>query len=408
MMRMNESIEKAREVGLGILQPSQRDLEHGLELHRDAVVVESYGLGLSAAIDGDAVARAVEEGATETELTTLTGDQRMTRWATVPKLSVEFAEAWEASGVTCTFQNAGEEGNDPRVLIERLARHTFVTDLMPDLMRRAIRPSDIVAAKQEGKHCRYMTGNGIPLSRDQRTVQEEMRFIRTFFQLGIRMMHLTYNRRNPIGDGCAEPADAGLSDFGRAVIAEMNEVGLIIDVAHTGRQTSLDAAALSERPMAVSHSCAHALNAHIRCKDDDVIKAIIATGGTMGITNVAAFLGGKGDISTLIDHIDYVAKTYGVDHVTIGTDRSYQSIYSDEENAKVPASRGLRTRWEALWPENDPVRSAEWKQDYQMQSLAWTNWPLFTVGLVQRGYSDEDILKIIGGNILRVARDVLA
>ena len=128
----------------------------------------------------------------------------------------------------------------------------------------------------------------------------------------------------------------------------------------------------------------------------------------MGITNVVAFLGGKGDISTLIDHIDYVAKTYGVDHVTIGTDRSYQSIYSDEENAKVPASRGLRTRWEALWPENDPVRSAEWKQDYQMQSLAWTNWPLFTVGLVQRGYSDEDILKIIGGNILRVARDVLA
>ena len=62
--------------------------------------------------------------------------------------------------MTCTFQNAGEEGNDPRVLIERLARHTFVTDLMPDLMRRAIRPSDIVAAKQEGKHCRYMTATG--------------------------------------------------------------------------------------------------------------------------------------------------------------------------------------------------------------------------------------------------------
>ncbi len=379
-----------------------------MELHKDSVVVESYGLGLSAPIDGDVVAKAVEDGATEVELQDLTEDHRMTRWATVPKLSKEFAEAWASAGVTCTFQNAGEEGNDPSVLIQRLARHTYVTDMMPDLMRRATRPEDIEAAKAEGKHCRYMTGNGIPLARDQRTVEEEMRFIRVFFQLGVRMMHLTYNRRNPMGDGCAEPADAGLSDFGRAVIDEMNRVGVIVDVAHTGRQTSLDATTVTERPMVVSHSCAHALNAHIRCKDDDVIRAIIGTGGTMGITNIPGFLGGKGDISAMLDHIDFVAKTYGTDYVTIGTDRSYTSIYTEEENRKVPKSRALRARWEALWPENDPMRWPEFKQDHQVQSLAWTNWPLITVGLVQRGYSDEDIRKIIGGNILRVATDVLA
>jgi membrane dipeptidase len=405
---MNEAIKKARDVGLGILQPSQKDLEHGMELHKESVVVESYGLGLSAPIDGDVVAKAIEDGATEVELQDLTGDQRMTRWATVPELSQEFSEAWEASGVTCTFQNAGEEGNDPRVLIQRLARHTYVTDMMPDLMHRATRPEDIEAAKLAGKHCRYMTGNGIPLAKDQRTVEEEMRFIRVFFQLGIRMMHLTYNRRNVIGDGCAEPADAGLSDFGHAVIGEMNRVGVIVDVAHTGRQTSLDAAAVAERPMVVSHSCAHALRAHVRCKDDEVIRAIIATGGTMGITNVPAFLGDKGDISSMLDHIDFVAKAYGVDHVTIGTDGAYSSIHSQEENRKLPTSRALRSRWEALWPENDPVRSGEWKQDHQMQSLCWTNWSLYTVGLVQRGYSDADIRKIIGGNILRVAKDVLA
>ena len=170
---MNDVIRKAREVGLGILQPSQKDLDHGMELHKESVVVESYGLGLSAPIDGDVVAKAIEDGATEVELQDLTGDQRMTRWATVPELSEEFADAWEASGVTCTFQNAGEEGNDPRVLIQRLARHTYVTDMMPDLMHRATRPEDIEAAKREGKHCRYMTGNGIPLAKDQRTVQRK-------------------------------------------------------------------------------------------------------------------------------------------------------------------------------------------------------------------------------------------
>ena len=79
----------------------------------------------------------------------------------------------------------------------------------------------------------------MPLPGEQATVEQELRFISQFFELGCRMMHLTYNRRNPIGDGCAEPANAGLSDFGRAVIAEMNKVGVIADVAHSGWQTCL-------------------------------------------------------------------------------------------------------------------------------------------------------------------------
>ena len=403
---MNEAIEKGREVALGILNPSQQELDRGLALHRESLVVESYSLGLSAPVDGDSIAAAIESGATERELQDLSENQSMTRWATVPELSAEFEAVWEASGVTCSFQNAGEEGNDPPVLMKRLARHTFVTDMMPNLMRRAVRPEDIEDAKNEGKHCRYMTGNGIPLAGDQRSPDEEVRFIRVFFQLGIRMMHLTYNRRNPIGDGCGEPANAGLSDFGRAVVKEMNRVGVMIDIAHTGRQTSLDAIAVSEQPVIVSHSCAHALNEHIRCKDDELIEKVIASGGTMGITNVAGFLGGKGDISAFLDHIEYVAKKFGADHVTIGTDRGYRSVGTDAERAKLPKQNRLRTRWEALWPPNDKKDAAEYNQAFQAESLMWTNWPLFTVGLVQRGFSDADIRKIIGGNILRVAKSV--
>jgi hypothetical protein len=166
--------------------------------------------------------------------------------------------------------------------------------------------------------------------------EEELRHIRVFFQLGCRMMHLTHNRRNPIGDGCAEPANAGLSDFGRAVVQEMNRVGTIVDVAHSGWQTCLDAARASKRPVVVSHSCAWALNHHHRCKPDEVIRAVVDTGGTMGITNVPAFLGTKGDIGTMLDHIDYVAGKFGVDHVTIGTDRAYVSSAAERENLKIP------------------------------------------------------------------------
>jgi membrane dipeptidase len=403
---MNPAIQLARDVALDKLKPTPRDLDHGLELHAHALVIESYGLGLSAPLDADLVNAAIDAGASDRELQDLIEDMSKARWATVPELTREFQEAWEASGVTCTFQNAGEEGNDPLRLMKRLARHTYVTDAMPDFMMRVPTPGTIEAAHRAGKRCTYLTGNGIPLSGDQTNPSEELRYIGLFAQMGVRMMHLTYNRRNPIGDGCGEPANAGLSDFGRAAIEEMNRLGLIIDLAHTGWQTCLETAHASRQPVVVSHATACSVNAHIRSKPDPVIRAVLDTGGTMGITNVPAFLGGQGDINAFLDHIDYVARTFGADHITIGTDRPYTSQYTSESNRLIKSRGAQRTRWEALWPPGDPVKSPEWQQPHQSQSLAWTNWPLFTVGLVQRGYSDEDILKIIGGNILRVAKAV--
>ncbi|MGD8238906.1 MAG: membrane dipeptidase, partial [Armatimonadota bacterium] len=144
-----------------------------------------------------------------------------------------------------------------------------------------------------------------------------------------------------------------------------------------------------------------------RCKPDEVIGAIADTGGYIGICCIPAFLGGSGDITAMLDHIDHVAKNFGADHVTIGTDVAYSSSASAEENRKIPGRGPTRPRWEGFWPEDDPLRAPEWNQEYQKLSMAWTNWPIFTIGMVQRGYSDEDIRKILGGNVLRVARAVL-
>ena len=400
-----DRIQQARDVALDILQPTDSELAHGLELHLDSVVIETYGLGFRASDDLETLTAAVEAGASALEIQDLSEDMRMTRWATDPDLQQEYRAAWEASGVTCILQNAGEEGNAPERLIKRLARYTYLSDTMNDLLLRASKPADIIAAKEQGLHCFYMSCNGVPLPGDHISVQEELRYIRVFYQLGCRMMHLTYNRRNAIGDGCGESANAGLSDFGRAAIAEMNRVGVIIDVAHSGLKTSLEAAQASQKPIVASHSGAWELTPHCRCKNDDVIGAIVDTGGLIGITNIPAFLGKSGDIAALLDHIDYVANRFGTDYVAIGTDNPYTAASVFEQ--KSPAGRPARTRWEALWPEDDPLFSPMWKQEQQIQSLVWTNWPLFTVGLVQRGYVDEDIRKIIGGNFLRVATEVL-
>lgn len=404
---MNEKIESARKVALDILKPSQKDLEHGLELHKNSIVCEAYGFSPNSALDGDAIKTAIVTGASEIEIQDLTEDMHMTRHVTNEVERREYMAAWEAAGVTCIFQNAGEEGQSVPRIIKRLARFTYVTDMMRDFVFKASTPEDIVAAKKQGRHCLYMLTNGVPLTEQWISVEDELRYIKIFFQLGVRMMHLTYNRRNMLGDGCAEPANAGLSDFGRAVIAEMNRVGVIVDVAHSGWQTSLEAAKVSKKPIVASHSGCCALNEHIRCKPDEVIRAICDTGGYIGICCIPAFLGCSGDINALLDHIDYVAKKFGPDHVAIGTDVAYISRNEKTEQAKIPKRGPSRKRWNNFWPPNDPMYDKKWNQPHMSQSMAWTNWPLFTVGLVQRGYSDEDIQKILGGNVLRVARAVL-
>ena len=402
--QVNEKIMSDREAGLKYLKPSKKDLEHGLELHRNSLVMETYGFMPRAAPDGDAFASKMKENASPIELQDMQEEMIMTRFADNPKEFEEFKNAWEASGVTCVFQNAAEESNDIEVLLKRLANFTYSTDMMRDFVRRAVTPEDIIQARKENRHALYFSGNGVPIPQDWKSLEEELRYIKVFFKLGIRMMHLTYNRRNMIGDGCGEKANAGLSDFGRAVVKEMNRVGVIVDISHSGWQTSLEAAQNSQRPMVASHSCAASINPHMRSKPDNVIKAIADTGGYIGICCIPLFLGGSGDITTMMQHIDYVVKKFGFDHVGIGTDVSYNSRYGDEEYNKIGKGTPTRPGWEAFWPAGSYPRSAN---PEAVKSMAWTNWPLFTVGMVQMGYSDENIQKILGGNAIRVAKAAL-
>ncbi len=400
---LNDKIKADFELAKNILKPTQKQLERGLELHRNSLVVESYGFMPRASLDGAKMASAISSGASALEIQEMNEEMIMTRFANNSKERKEFETAWKASGVTCIFQNAGEEGNEVKRLLKRLAHFTYATDKMSDFVSRAIRPEDILRAKSENRHALYFSGNGVPLPQEWISVEDELKYINIFFQLGVRMMHLTYNRRNPIGDGCAEKANGGLSDFGLAVVKEMNRVGVIVDIAHSGWQTSLEAAQVSTKPMVASHTTVSSLHKHIRSKPDNVIRAIADTGGYIGICCIPRFLGGTGDIAAMMKHIDYVVKNFGSDHVAIGTDVAYFSSYGSEENKKIPAVRKQRAGWEALWPEDSYVETREMER-----SMAWTNWPLFTVGMVQMGYSDEVIQKILAGNIMRVAKAALS
>ena len=399
----NDRIERDRQAALSVLKPSQRDLEYGLRLHGESLVFDAYGFSPRAAVDGSAVLAQMEQGASGIELQDQREDMTMTRAATEDHEREEFIRAWNAAGMTCIFQNCGEEGSDPLRLIKRLARFTYLTDHLRGVLRRAVVPDDVERAHADGVGCLYFTGNGVPLTQQWISVEDELRYIRIFFQLGIRMMHVTYNRRNRLGDGCAETANGGLSDFGRAAVAEMNRVGVIVDIAHSGWRTSLEVAQKSSKPMVASHTTCGKIYSHIRSKPDEVISAIVDSGGYVGICCIPRFLRRTGDIHALLDHIDYAVQKFGAGHVAIGTDVAYRSQFTEAEDRKIPLRDPKRTRFAALWPDDSFVTLPA-----MTQSLAWTNWPLFTVGMVQRGYSDDAIRKIVGGNVLRVARAALA
>lgn len=402
----NPEIARAREAALALLKPTAAQLDRGYRLHAESLVFESYGFAPRAALDGARFAAAAAGGASERELIDLREEMSMTRWATDAAERQEFLDAMRAAGVTCIFQNTGEEGSDPLRLLKRLARFTHATLLAPDVCAKAAQPDDIVAAKRAGRHCLYFTTNGVPLHQRWDDTRDELQHVRIFQELGVRMMHVTYNRRNPLGDGAGEPNDGGLSDFGHLAIAELNRLGVIADVSHSGWRTSLEAAKASRRPMVASHTTCAGLYKHFRAKSDDTIRAICDTGGLVGICCISRFLGANGDIVAFLDHLDYAVKKFGADHVAIGPDISYVSRHEAAERKKIPARSDGRSplsgsgpRWEHLWPVDDYVTKPQ-----AALSIAWTNWPLFTVGLVQRGHSDATIRKILGENILRVAR----
>jgi membrane dipeptidase len=399
----NDKIEKARQAALAVLSPTDAELERGLRLHAESIVFDAYGFAPRSAVDADAIVSAMEAGASDAELRDLREELMMVGQAQSAVERAEFFAAFHAAGVTCIFQNAGEEGNDPLRLLKRLARFTFTCDTLRPELTKAVGPDDVRMTKRNKSVCLAFTTNGVPLPQNWETVRDELQLIRVFRQLGVHMMHVTYNRRNPLGDGAGEANDGGLSDFGRAAVAEMNRLGVIVDVAHSGWRTSLEAAKASTKPMVASHTACAALHKHYRGKPDEVIRAICDTGGLIGICCIPQFLGGKADLGAFLDHLDYAIRKFGAEHVAIGTDVAYVSRNEATERAKIDAAATKRgksstgPRWEALWPPHEfrPPSGAG-------ESLAWTNWPLFTVGLVQRGHSDDVIRRVLGENMLRV------
>lgn len=224
----------------------------------------------------------------------------------------------------------------------------------------------------------------------QDTVQlgSDLSRVAALHEIGVRHMVLAYNVRNFVADGCAEAADAGLSNFGRQVVREMNRVGMLVDCSHTGRRSTLEAMEIGERPPIFSHSGAHAVCAHIRNIHDDQIRACAARGGVIGVVGIGAFIGdAQARPESVFRHIDHIASLVGPQHVGLGTDyvKNMHLVWA-----------AIRASKDTSWP--DPSGTQLYEGGcFQPEQLA----ELVRI-MLDHGYSPAAIEGILGRNFRRV------
>ena len=396
--------EEAWNCALEILKPTQAQLEHGLEIHNEFFTMDHFGFLPTSAKTrrfGEIFSALRDKNVGQRELMKRTEFIMYDETCYDPECAEMFRKTMKASGLNAMVATVAE-GKSHMEDFKRMAAHTQVLRKFRDIIAKADNADEIAKINAEGKMAICWSFNGPPMAGELQDIEQELDLIDDWRRMGVRLMHLTYNRRNFVGDGCAEEANGGLSALGKDLVKRLNKCGIIVDVPHTGLRSSYEAAKVSEKPIMASHTGARALHNFIRCKDDETLKAIADGGGMVGVFAYPGMLGLSNDINALMDHVEYIAKLVGVDHVGICTDNRYNHDWGTpaEMLRGYPNAEFNGNRWWGNWA-NYPYTNNSGKT-LANGSLAWLNWPLFTVALVTRGFKDEEIAKIMGQNFLRV------
>jgi len=240
---------------------------------------------------------------------------------------------------------------------------------------------------------------------DRMQTDDGTEFLRAFHAMGVRVVQLTYNSLNYVGAGCCERVDPGLSNFGRELVDELNRLGVLVDLSHCGDTTTTDAIEHSEDPVVFSHAGARALSNVERNKTDEQLRALADAGGVVGVTLFPPSVRTDPDthevqratVEDVLDHVDHVVEVTGIDHVGFGSDMNDEAL---DEGVTPPyaAYRNFRPDHPEVYGRG-PIEHYE---PYPRGVHRHTKLLNLTRGLVDRGYDDEEVRKVLGGNFLRV------
>jgi len=280
-----------------------------------------------------------------------------------------------------------------RETLDRLAGWSGRFREHADTLSQGRTADDILQAKADGKTAVFLGWqNASPIEND-------LDRLLLFYDLGVRVIQITYNERNLLGNGCYERIDDGLSNFGLDAVKIMNELGILVDLSHVGDTTTMETIEASDKPVAFTHCNARSFVDHVRNKPDDALKALVEKGGVVGANAWPSFLlkGYESDLADYADAIEDLVERVGIDHVGIGTDFCQDQPYSFFQY--LFAQQGTKIRPIPL-PIPDPhYHPHGFEGPDQMPDLAGE--------LMGRGFSKDDTGKVLGGNFLRLFREVM-
>ena len=256
---------------------------------------------------------------------------------------------------------------------------------------------DIFAAKKAGKI------GWVAVVEGAQCIENEVDRIDILYGLGVRQLGVTYSESNALGSGCKEDNDGGLTQFGKKCVERMNKVGMLIDVSHCGPRTAYDAVMHSSKPIIASHVGAKGVWPTKRMASDELIRAVGEKNGVIGIEAAPHTTMSKTnmthDIDSFMEHFEYVANMIGIDHVGFGVDCMYGDHVGLHHAFAAALSTGETGRTQTEYQEVPYVKYLENPTEASWNIPRW---------LVKHGYSDEDIAKVLGGNAIRVLREVWA
>ena len=284
--------------------------------------------------------------------------------------------------------------------IKKVAKYSRFIQEHSDTLILVKKIADIKKAKKEKKL-------GIIFGfQDTMPIDDDLNNLDIYYNMGVRIILLTYNAQNLVGTGCCELFYNGVTYFGRKVIERLNELGITIDLSHCSDPTTMDGIKLSKKPVFITHASIREIcNAYGRNKTKEQIIALAEKGGVIGITSFPALV--KRDSNTfevipakledVLDHIEYVINLVGIDHVAFGSDLCETWV----EEKRTPPESSLRW-WRLLRPDVFGVGPIEY-YDPQVKGLErHSEFVNFARGLLKRGYKENEIRKFLGENIIKI------
>lgn len=383
--------------------------DEALALHEDALVIDTqqppiisgivFTPGMKAALEELAA-----QGRTRAEAAPVLEAVLTREIAESEAARQQYLDMWEQSGVTVacgTFSAFDKLATAFEGAVTKIANAQSIVHSLRDHMLIARTAADIERAHAEGKR-------GLVIDfQNTLAIGDELDRIDTFHGLGLRMVQLTYNLRNLVGDGCTELYQSGLTWFGQEMVSRLNQANILVDVSHCSEQVGRDATEVSTAPVIVSHASSSAVANHDRGKSDEFARAIAEQGGYFGVVVIPGFIRETpgASMADVVKQIEHLVNVCGIDHVGIGTDKAGPGPRTSnmiEFPSSMPAGLPGDFNWSGF-----RIDYHRQTPEYNMDGFEkFGDWPNITVALAEAGFNEEELRKLLGLNYLRVFREV--